>query len=501
MSELGCLGTVFVLMVVMLGSVSCVQTIDYDSVNKIYLKDLASRIGNGTVDQLEQYYLKYLLHSPSNSNISECFDVSSDNQHTVIKEKCLLKKCLTPEDVIRLSGIKENNNEGISTLATILLHLRDNDLCKTVEQHEETTSNREHTKPTTFEVWGYGILCTTVISVCSLGGLIALPFVHKTVYNQILTYMVGLAVGTLVGSSLLFLIPEALELTEQDLDEHSYIWKCLVAMSGVYVFFIIERILKMITVSREKSEQDKAKHHEMTSATFVTFHGAEPEFKYKNTETLPHMSPCGDDVSKDSRSSDNDESMHRLMEKERPNENGHVSSVSHGHSHVAPVAWMIIFGDGLHNFIDGVSIGAAFTESILAGVSVSVAILCEEIPHELGDFAVLLNAGMKIKKAVCYNFISACMCYIGLVVGIFLGENTSAHVWVFAFAGGMFLYISLVDMMPEMNATAESEEKKHSIGPKQIFLLQNLGLLSGFGVMLIMAVYGGNLEAAIKGEH
>lgn len=71
---------------------------------------------------------------------------------------------------------------------------------------------------------------------------------------------------------------------------------------------------------------------------------------------------------------------------------GHVHSV--GHQHVAPVAWMIIFGDGLHNFIDGVSIGAAFTESILAGVSVSVAILCEELPHELGNYIIsypLLN--------------------------------------------------------------------------------------------------------------
>ena len=56
---------------------------------------------------------------------------------------------------------------------------------------------------------------------------------------------------------------------------------------------------------------------------------------------------------------------------------------------------MIIFGDGLHNFIDGVSIGAAFTESILAGVSVSVAILCEELPHELGKFITKLYSTVK----------------------------------------------------------------------------------------------------------
>ena len=66
-----------------------------------------------------------------------------------------------------------------------------------------------------------------------------------------------------------------------------------------------------------------------------------------------------------------------------------------------------------------------------------------------GDFAVLLNAGMSLKRAVMFNFLSACMCYIGMTVGIFLGENTAAHEWVFAFAGGMFLYISLVDMVSQ----------------------------------------------------
>ena len=53
-------------------------------------------------------------------------------------------------------------------------------------------------------------------------------------------------------------------------------------------------------------------------------------------------------------------------------------------SSVAPVAWMIIFGDGLHNFIDGLSIGAAFTDTVLNGVSISLAVLMEEFPHELG---------------------------------------------------------------------------------------------------------------------
>jgi zinc transporter ZupT len=52
---------------------------------------------------------------------------------------------------------------------------------------------------------------------------------------------------------------------------------------------------------------------------------------------------------------------------------------------VKPVAWMIIFGDGLHNFIDGMTIGAGFSLSPATGLSMSLAIICEEFPHELGE--------------------------------------------------------------------------------------------------------------------
>ena len=60
-----------------------------------------------------------------------------------------------------------------------------------------------------------------------------------------------------------------------------------------------------------------------------------------------------------------------------------------GDSPIATVAWMIIFGDGFHNFIDGLSLGAAFNESIPTGMSISLAVLCEELPHELGIVSLM----------------------------------------------------------------------------------------------------------------
>merc|ERR1719312_2061615 len=147
-------------------------------------------------------------------------------------------------------------------------------------------------------------------------------------------------------------------------------------------------------------------------------------------------------------------------------------------SKIATVAWMIIFGDGIHNFIDGLSIGAAFSESILTGISVSVAVLCEEFPHELGDFAVLLNSGMTMKQAMMYNFLSACTCYLGLVLGILLGE-LDANCYIFALAGGMFLYISLVDMVPELNETVEVASSTSVEKAVKVFCLQNVGIITG----------------------
>lgn len=171
----------------------------------------------------------------------------------------------------------------------------------------------------------------------------------------------------------------------------------------------------------------------------------------------------------------------------------HGHSHKHGHVHSPPrslsaVAWMVIMGDGLHNFTDGMAIGAAFSNNIAGGFSTAIAVFCHELPHELGDFAVLLKAGMSAKQAVYYNVLSSGLSFMGMVLGVFIGETPEASAWVFACAAGMFIYIALVDMMPELTSTHNERCALSQC------LLQLLGMVTGLGVMLLIALFEEDLK-------
>ncbi|KAK6620161.1 hypothetical protein RUM44_006562 [Polyplax serrata] len=171
----------------------------------------------------------------------------------------------------------------------------------------------------------------------------------------------------------------------------------------------------------------------------------------------------------------------------------HGHSHAHGHVHSPPeslssVAWMVILGDGLHNFTDGMAIGAAFSNNIAGGFSTAVAVFCHELPHELGDFAVLLKAGMSAKQAVFYNLISSILCFFGMVLGIFVGDNPTSTSWVFAVSAGTFLYIGLVDMFPELSSSHSTFETTFCQSS-----LQGAGLLTGISIMFVIAYFEDNL--------
>jgi len=232
---------------------------------------------------------------------------------------------------------------------------------------------------------------------------------------------------------------------------HNYLNISLTIWAGIYLFFIIERLLKIVMDARARRQ------NEIVSRPGHS-HSVETVLTSTSQSDLPYSIPA---------------------EKEKEGDKP---------ARIATVAWMIIFGDGIHNFIDGLSIGAAMSTSILTGLSVSLAVLCEELPHELGDFAVLLNSGMTIKQAVIYNFLSACTCYLGLIIGIVLGELEGVNVYIFAVAGGMFLYISLVDMVPELNQAVEADSRTSARKALFTFFLQNVGIIIGIFTLYILAV-------------
>ncbi|XP_030848423.1 zinc transporter ZIP12-like [Strongylocentrotus purpuratus] len=149
---------------------------------------------------------------------------------------------------------------------------------------------------------------------------------------------------------------------------------------------------------------------------------------------------------------------------------------------------MIILGDSLHNFGDGLAIGAAFSLSIAAGLSTSIAVLCHEIPHELGDLAVLIKQGIRLRTALLMNMMCACSAFLGLWVGIPLGQTETVREWIFAAVAGMFLYVGLVDMLPMLH---QYDGKSNKV---TVAILQNIGFLAGIGIILVIALY----EDAIK---
>lgn len=154
---------------------------------------------------------------------------------------------------------------------------------------------------------------------------------------------------------------------------------------------------------------------------------------------------------------------------------------SHAHGHDAHEAgksgWMILVGDGLHNFTDGILIAAAFLANPTLGVVTGLAIIAHEIPQEIGDFIVLLNAGFSRARAYFYNLTSSLMAVIGGVLGYVMLEKASSVIpYVLVFASSGFIYIAVSDLMPQMQRRATLRETIPQI------LLIGLGV----GVVLLM---------------
>ena len=119
-----------------------------------------------------------------------------------------------------------------------------------------------------------------------------------------------------------------------------------------------------------------------------------------------------------------------------------------------PIGKLILVSDGVHNFIDGVIIGASYLVSIPIGLSTTIAIILHEIPQEIGDFGVLIHAGYSRRRALWWNFISALFAALGLLVVFLFGSFIQTlALWFLPLTAGGFIYIALSDLIPELRKT------------------------------------------------
>ncbi len=121
----------------------------------------------------------------------------------------------------------------------------------------------------------------------------------------------------------------------------------------------------------------------------------------------------------------------------------------HHHEKRKPSAPLLLLGDALHNFLDGIAIAASFMTSFHLGLATTLSIALHEIPQELGDFSLLLKSGFSKRKALLANLFSG----ITALLGAFLYLNFSSFIeesYLLALTAGMFIYIATVDIIPEV---------------------------------------------------
>ncbi|XP_048781112.2 zinc transporter ZIP10-like [Ostrea edulis] len=453
-------------------------------------------------------------------------------------------KCLSTVELLKIyhfQAKKTIGKEEFMNLCPSLIVLLDQEECKkntTVSTDHEEMVKEDHRSLGSIpvNVWGYSSLAIFIISLVGLLGVAVIPIMQRVFYNHLLQFLVALAVGALSGDALLHLIPHALASEDnhahdsptpdgKPTEEQKNVFKGLTALIGIFIFFFIERVMTIVTNIKRKRREAEHYRHQLELAAKL---GEDEIEQIKRAHELAHVYNHDHDceslnwgihpgnralehyAEEATRELHEDELLMKKIEekkklerKESKSKQNRKLSRSHSHSHshdggvpkdVAAVAWMVILGDGIHNFCDGLAIGSAFASSITGGVSTTIAVFCHELPHEIGDFAVLLKAGMKPKQAIVYNVVSSVLAFCGMLVGVLIGNIESASLWIFTVVGGMFLYVALVDMLPEMMAV----DAKNNENPFFHLLFQACGMSLGIGIMLLIALYEENMKTMME---
>ncbi|PAA92634.1 hypothetical protein BOX15_Mlig027432g1 [Macrostomum lignano] len=343
----------------------------------------------------------------------------------------------------------------------------------------ETEANSTKTVRDIKWVYIYGTISVTVISLLSCLGCLLVACHRAVCYRHMLLFLVELAVGSLVGEALLHLLPT-------------------VVQNGLH---------------GGHGEHGEEEHHEegggvpenfvklvAAAGTLCILHAIDTASVVAGVDNHGHDSEVPTEGQAYSVSTADAEAVEQVpssataARSEKPTTFGFIqqSQVSLRELFRKPkrclsspirLCLFVMVSDALHNFADGVAIGAGFAIGDADGLRLSLSIGLHELAHELADFAVLLSCGFSVRGALAINLACTVTAYVGLYVAVPLADaSTEAQVWILAVASGMFLYIALVTMT---NLVRRSYRPKS----KTAFFVGNLGLLCGFLSVIAISMY------------
>jgi len=328
--------------------------------------------------------------------------------------------------------------------------------------HETVPTKPAKPERTTVELWTEAMGSTLLISLAPFVILFIIPIDSSPEKQPLLKVLLSFASGGLLGDAFLHLIPHALmaHSSSEEGSSHSHshghshgegeshshdtsvgMW----VLAGIIAFLAVEKFVRIV-----KGEHGHSHGHSHK----------EPVVEEKKDETK--------DAQKTEKKKEKKETA-----KDKP-----AAPVQSGDIKVS--AYLNLAADFTHNFTDGLAIGASFLAGRNTGIITTVTVLLHEIPHEIGDFAILIQSGCDRKKAIFMQLITAVGALTGCAVSLMSqGMDSAVSAWILPFTAGGFIYIATVSVIPEL-----LENSKFSQSIKEI-----LALICGVYMMVIIAEY------------
>jgi len=149
---------------------------------------------------------------------------------------------------------------------------------------------------------------------------------------------------------------------------------------------------------------------------------------------------------------------HSECEVHAPEEMHEHHQHNHHHQSSKPAAHLVLLGDAVHNFVDGILIAAAFMTDVELGIVTALAVAAHEIPQEVGDFAILLHSGFSRRKALFFNVLSSLTTVVGGVLAYWsLASMEHIIPYVLAIAASSFIYVAVADLIPGLHQKLDAK--------------------------------------------